>query len=204
MLLFGKGILFLFSVLFSTMLTACVFVTRDTVRHPRRFVSENLFVNRIVRDPRRSWTEVWLYYVWAVTVVDIQFPQRDIFDINNQRCSRTPCTVKWVNGWARLREWQWQMILRGLCQTALVQNRNFTWTQINWNNTYSSKNSHLLSCNKCGSWDSPCVNFIVTFTKSFQRLVVTSVLLYDSYKLCCFLMKYVEFSLLLHSVQSSG
>ena len=36
-------------------LTACVFVTRDTVRHPRRFVlMENLFVNRIVHDPRRS------------------------------------------------------------------------------------------------------------------------------------------------------
>ena len=41
----------------STMLTACVFVTRDTVRHPRRFV-RNLFVNRIVHDPRRSGTEV--------------------------------------------------------------------------------------------------------------------------------------------------
>ena len=25
--------------------------------------SENLFVNRIVHDPRRSWTEVWLYFV---------------------------------------------------------------------------------------------------------------------------------------------
>jgi hypothetical protein len=47
------------------------------------------------------------------------------------------------------------------------------------------------------------VNFIVTFTKLFQWLVVTSVCLYDSYKLRCFLMKYVEFSLLLHSVRSS-
>jgi hypothetical protein len=32
------------------MLPACVFVTRDTVRQPRRF----LFVNRFVRDGRRS------------------------------------------------------------------------------------------------------------------------------------------------------
>jgi len=45
------------------------------------------------------------YHVWAVTVVDTQFPHRDIFDINNQRCSRTPCTIKWVKGWARLRVW---------------------------------------------------------------------------------------------------
>jgi hypothetical protein len=38
---------------------ACVFVTRDTVRHPRRFFfPDNLFVNRFVRDERRSWTEV--------------------------------------------------------------------------------------------------------------------------------------------------
>jgi len=82
-----KGIVFLFSVswhhstlpqthlasvslkscpvwfVFVYVLTACVFVTRDTVRHPRRFVFGNLFVNRIVRDPRRSWTEVWLYSI---------------------------------------------------------------------------------------------------------------------------------------------
>jgi hypothetical protein len=36
------------------LLPACVFVTRDTVRHPRLFCSENLFVNRFVRDERRS------------------------------------------------------------------------------------------------------------------------------------------------------
>jgi hypothetical protein len=36
------------------LLPACVFVTRDTVRHPRLFFSENLFVNRFVRDERRS------------------------------------------------------------------------------------------------------------------------------------------------------
>jgi len=47
---------------FVYVLTACVSVTRDTVRHPRRFVFGNLFVNRIVHDPRRSWTEVWLYF----------------------------------------------------------------------------------------------------------------------------------------------
>jgi hypothetical protein len=34
------------------LLPACVFVIRDTVRHPRRFRSENLFVNRGVREPR--------------------------------------------------------------------------------------------------------------------------------------------------------
>jgi hypothetical protein len=35
------------------LLPACVFATRDTVRHPRLFFSENLFVNRFVRDERR-------------------------------------------------------------------------------------------------------------------------------------------------------
>jgi hypothetical protein len=36
------------------LLPACVSVTRDTFRHPRRFFSENLFVNLFVRDERRS------------------------------------------------------------------------------------------------------------------------------------------------------
>jgi hypothetical protein len=43
------------------LLPACVFVTRDTVRHPRLFFWENLFVNRFVRDERLPWTEVPLY-----------------------------------------------------------------------------------------------------------------------------------------------
>jgi hypothetical protein len=34
------------------LLPACVFVTRDTVRHPRLFCSENLFVMRGVREQR--------------------------------------------------------------------------------------------------------------------------------------------------------
>jgi len=38
-----------------------VFVTRDTVVIRDALCSENLFVNRIVHDPRRSWTEVWLH-----------------------------------------------------------------------------------------------------------------------------------------------
>jgi hypothetical protein len=33
------------------LLPACVFVTRDTVRHPRLFCSENLLVMRGVREP---------------------------------------------------------------------------------------------------------------------------------------------------------
>jgi hypothetical protein len=36
------------------LLPACVFVTRDTVRHQRHFFLENLFVNPFVRDERRS------------------------------------------------------------------------------------------------------------------------------------------------------
>jgi hypothetical protein len=36
------------------LLPACVFVTRDAVRHPRLFCLENLFVNRFIRDDRRS------------------------------------------------------------------------------------------------------------------------------------------------------
>jgi hypothetical protein len=36
------------------LLPACVFITRDTVRHPRLFSLENLFMNQFVRDERRS------------------------------------------------------------------------------------------------------------------------------------------------------
>jgi hypothetical protein len=43
------------------LLPAFVFVTRDTFRHPRGFFSENLFVNRFIRDERRFLTEVPLY-----------------------------------------------------------------------------------------------------------------------------------------------
>ena len=39
----------------STMLTACVFVTRDTVRHPRRFV-----FGKFVRKPNCSWSEAFV------------------------------------------------------------------------------------------------------------------------------------------------
>jgi len=75
-----EGILFLFSVswhhstllqaqwasvslkscpvwfVFVYVLTACVFITRDTVRHPRSFV-----FGKFVRKPNCSWSEVWLY-----------------------------------------------------------------------------------------------------------------------------------------------
>jgi len=49
---------FIFVVLIacrSTMLTACVFVTRDTVRHPRRFV-----FGKFVRKPSYSWSEAFV------------------------------------------------------------------------------------------------------------------------------------------------
>jgi hypothetical protein len=49
-----KGILFFFC-LFSTKLTVCVFVTRDTVRHPRRFV-----FGKFVRKPNCSWSEAFV------------------------------------------------------------------------------------------------------------------------------------------------
>jgi len=82
-----KGILFLFTVswhhstllqthwasvslkccpvwfVFVYILTACVFLTRDTVRHPRRLV-----FGKFVLKPNCSWTEVWLYLsfcIWA-------------------------------------------------------------------------------------------------------------------------------------------
>jgi hypothetical protein len=51
------------SSLWLMMLTACMFVTRDTLVIQDALCSENLFVNRIVHDPRHSWTEVGLYYV---------------------------------------------------------------------------------------------------------------------------------------------
>ena len=44
-----------FSVFFSTMLTACMFVTRDTVRHPIRFVS-----GKFVRKPNCSRSEAFV------------------------------------------------------------------------------------------------------------------------------------------------
>jgi hypothetical protein len=50
----------------STMLTACVFVTRDTVRHPRRFV-----FGKFVHKPNCSWSEAFVnrgltvyLYIW--------------------------------------------------------------------------------------------------------------------------------------------
>ena len=54
LLLFGRVFFFFFfSVFFfTTMLTACVFVTRETVRHPRRFV-----FGKFVRKPNCSWSE---------------------------------------------------------------------------------------------------------------------------------------------------
>jgi len=39
----------------STMLTACVFVTRDTLRHPRRYV-----FGKFVRKPNCSWSEAFV------------------------------------------------------------------------------------------------------------------------------------------------
>ena len=40
---------------FTYVLTACVFVTRDTVRHPRRFV-----FRKFVRKPNCSWSEAFV------------------------------------------------------------------------------------------------------------------------------------------------
>ena len=58
-----KGILFLFFCLFfsPTMLTACVFVTRDSTSSEKLCVRKICSLNRIVHDPRLSWKEVWLY-----------------------------------------------------------------------------------------------------------------------------------------------
>jgi hypothetical protein len=47
------------------LLPACVFVTRDTVHHPRLFSRKicswwEAFVNRFVRDERRSWTDLFV------------------------------------------------------------------------------------------------------------------------------------------------
>ena len=79
MLLFGRGFFFYFSFswhhstllqthwasvalkscpvwfVFVYVLTACVFVTRDTVRHPRRFV-----FGKFVRKPNCSWSEAFV------------------------------------------------------------------------------------------------------------------------------------------------
>lgn len=45
----------------STMLTACVFTTWDTVWHPRRFV-----FRKFVHKPNCSWPEVWLSWsLWS-------------------------------------------------------------------------------------------------------------------------------------------
>jgi len=78
MLLFGRGFFFFFLSLgtirlcfrptgpvslkscpmwfvFVFVLTACVFVTRDTVRHPRRFE-----FRKFVREPNCSWSEAFV------------------------------------------------------------------------------------------------------------------------------------------------
>ena len=83
-----KGILFLFSVswhhltllqthwasvslksfpvwfVFVYVLTACVFVTQDTVRHPRRFV-----FGKFVRKPNCSWSEAFVNRGLTVLVI---------------------------------------------------------------------------------------------------------------------------------------
>ena len=49
------GSFYFFCFFFSTMLTARVFVTRDTVRHPRRFV-----FGKFVRKPNCSGSEAFV------------------------------------------------------------------------------------------------------------------------------------------------
>ena len=66
-----KGILFLFSVFFSTMLTACVFVTRHTVRHPRCFV-----LGKFVCKPNCSWSEAFVNR--GLTVYNMHKPHVDV------------------------------------------------------------------------------------------------------------------------------
>jgi hypothetical protein len=51
------------------LLPVCVFVTRDTVRHPRRFL-----FGKFVGDERRSWTEVQLYFLfWMFWKMEVLF-----------------------------------------------------------------------------------------------------------------------------------
>jgi hypothetical protein len=70
------------------LLPACVFVTRHTVRHPRRFFFRKIcswweaFVNRFVRDERRSWTEVPLY-ICVITSRSFLLRMRNVSD---KRC----------------------------------------------------------------------------------------------------------------------
>ena len=49
------GLFFFFLFFFPTMLTACVFVTRDAVRHPKRFV-----FGKFVRKPNCSRSEAFV------------------------------------------------------------------------------------------------------------------------------------------------
>jgi hypothetical protein len=99
MLLFGRGLFFFFCVLApldsasdplglclseklifpaycSTMLTACVFVTRDTVRHPRRFVFGKFF-----RKPNCSWSEAFMNRGLTVDKINVIVLRMCIFNM---------------------------------------------------------------------------------------------------------------------------
>ena len=84
-----KGILFLFSVFFfpTTMLAACVFVTRDTVRHPRRFL-----FGKFVRKPNCSWSDAFVnrgltIYIYISPYWYIFVYWRNIIHYTNVICS---------------------------------------------------------------------------------------------------------------------
>jgi hypothetical protein len=73
------------------LLPACMFITRDTVRHPSLFCLENLFVNRFVHDERRSWTEVPPYFSFQLSLSFCQCPILPHSSPTAYNCSNWQC-----------------------------------------------------------------------------------------------------------------
>jgi hypothetical protein len=80
------------------LLPACLFVTRDTVRHPRLF-----FFGKFVRDESRSWTEIPLYYYlgdmfrlyyWAIRR-SMSYPKPKTGEVLRQMGSHEHIQLKW-------------------------------------------------------------------------------------------------------------
>jgi hypothetical protein len=70
------------------LLPACVFVTRDTVCHPRLFFSENLFVMRGIREPRFHCV---LYRTYLIIIT---YSKTHVTKINTLSCHFKTYSVK--------------------------------------------------------------------------------------------------------------
>jgi len=110
----------------STMLTACVFVTRDTVRHPRRLV-----LGKFVRKPNCSLSDAFVNR--GLTVLPSTTTIMHILQINNN-------TFQWAEQlWNNTRSYGAEGIMEFFC--TLSQNVLYSLAM----QTYLLQYGHLLT-----------------------------------------------------------